>query len=111
MTLQEVIELTQQHFPDMGEAEIIKLINRAQDNIAVKSRLLSDEIVVHLKSGEPYYEIEDNIISINNVTYDNDIVPRLNTLSVDGINFSPDEFDDLLAGDVYGDEIIDLGDV
>ena len=109
MTIKTLIEFTQQHFPDMGEAEIIKLLNRAQNGLAVSSGLLSDKIVVYLKKDDPYYSLDDNIISITSVNFKNNLVPRLITTSVDGINFFPDQCDDLITGDVSSWGVIDIG--
>ena len=40
MTAKEMIELVQQHHPNMGEVEIIKLLNRAKDDFCSETEIV-----------------------------------------------------------------------
>ena len=43
MTAKEMIELVQQHHSDMGEVEIIKLLNRAKDDFCAKTEIIKNK--------------------------------------------------------------------
>ena len=42
MTTKEMIELIQQHHSDMGEVEMIKLLNRAKDDFCAKTEIVKN---------------------------------------------------------------------
>ena len=73
MTTKEMIELVQQHHEDMGEVEIIKLLNRAKDDFCAKTEIVKAKYV-DVSGGESattadrrYYDLSKYILKIKDV--------------------------------------------
>tara|TARA_R100001530_G_scaffold118066_1_gene85222 strand:+ start:403 stop:1149 length:747 start_codon:yes stop_codon:yes gene_type:complete len=86
----ELIELVQQHHAEMGETEIIKLLNRAMDDFTAETETLKRyKTVATTVAGQRYYpaagsELEDSeiggnsdILRIMNVWVDDVLIPRM----------------------------------
>ena len=70
MTLREMIELVQQHHPDMGETEAKKLINRAMEDFSIQTKMISGTYTFPTVIDQRYYALPDIIIDIDEVYYD-----------------------------------------
>ena len=82
MTLQELIELTQQHHPDMGHNEIMLEANRAMDDFSSQTRIVKGSYTFNTVIDQRFYTLDDNILEIEEVAYDSStsagrIIPRL----------------------------------
>jgi hypothetical protein len=88
MTQKEMIEIIQQHHPDVGETIIRKALNRAQDDFAAKTKIIlvgSDNTDVTVKD-KRYYNLPEELLEIKRVEIDNVEIPRLLTRPVKGDN-------------------------
>ena len=86
MTTKEMIELVQQHHPHMKEEEIRHLLNRASDDLCVKSELIKsrfflsdaiDEEDSTTVANQRYYKLPDGLFKINEVFLNGVRIPRL----------------------------------
>ena len=84
MILQNLIELVQQHHSHMNENEIRHLLNRAADDLALKSELIktSFEIVEPNDDGTTeanrrFYKLPDGLFKIKEVFLNGVRIPRL----------------------------------
>tara|TARA_R110000803_G_C11976961_1_gene320270 strand:+ start:856 stop:1122 length:267 start_codon:yes stop_codon:yes gene_type:complete len=77
MTQTQIIELVQQHHPEMGEAQIRLYLNRASDEFCRKTRILKSLYTFPTVSGKRYYNLDSNILEVTRVDYDNYEIPRL----------------------------------
>ena len=73
MTLNEMIELVQQHHPDMGDTEIRLLLNRASDDFCAKTEIVKTKYTsvsageTTTTSGRRYYTLSKYILKIIDV--------------------------------------------
>ena len=70
MTAGEMMELIQQHHPDMGETEVLKLINRAMEDFSIKTKMITGTYVFDTIIDKRYYTLPDLILEIDEVYYD-----------------------------------------
>jgi|TARA_R100001082_G_scaffold110830_1_gene91955 hypothetical protein len=82
MTGKEMVELVQQHHPELGPQEIIKMLNRASDDYTARTRLLDSATKFTTVVDQRYYGLDDSILEIRAVDYTNDdgdleAIPRL----------------------------------
>ena len=84
MTLNEMIELVQQHHPDMGETEIQLLINRASDDFCAKTELIKHSFSLGVDVNpdsttvnKRYYTLPTEILTIREVWLNDVRIPRL----------------------------------
>lgn len=69
MTQKELIETIQQHHSHVGETQIRKALNRAQDDFAAKTKMVhvgsdnSDTLV----AGQRYYNLPPEVLEIKRV--------------------------------------------
>jgi hypothetical protein len=82
--LLELLELVQQHHPDMGETEIRLLANRASDDFCAKTELLKDSYSLgtdvdpdSTTANKRYYTLPSEILTIREVYLNNVRIPRL----------------------------------
>jgi len=78
----EMVELVQQHHPEMGAQEIIKMLNRASDEFCTRTRLLDSATTFDTVADQRYYGLDSQIMEIWSVDYTNDdgdleAIPRL----------------------------------
>jgi hypothetical protein len=81
MKLKEIVELVQQHHPNLGAQEVVKMVNRAQDEYCSRTRLLEDAVQFELVSGQRGYNLsvsgnDDQIMEIKNVDLDGKAIKR-----------------------------------
>ena len=60
MTVQQMIELVQQHHPNMGETEIIKMLNLALDEFVIQTRMIKDVATITTVADQRYYDFDDS---------------------------------------------------
>ena len=70
MKLKEMIELVQQHHPNMGHTEIVKLLNRAMDDFSQETRIVKDMYEFDLVKNQRYYKLDSTILEVSEVDYD-----------------------------------------
>ena len=81
MKLKEIVELVQQHHPNLGAQEVVKMVNRAQDEYCSRTRLLEDAVQFELVSGQRGYNLsvsgnDDQIMEIKNGDLDDKTIKR-----------------------------------
>ncbi len=64
---QELIELVQQHHRHMGETEIRKLLNRAQDIVCEETEILRRWFKDTTVSAQRFYTFDTDILKVNRV--------------------------------------------
>tara|TARA_Y100000592_G_C5392112_1_gene278775 strand:- start:235 stop:903 length:669 start_codon:yes stop_codon:yes gene_type:complete len=84
----ELIELIKQHHP-MGETEIRKALNRAQNDYCARTELIKETYVQNSIAGHRYYNLDDNILKIMSVQINDVEIPRLQGNPI----IDDDEFD------------------
>tara|TARA_E500000305_G_C4012375_1_gene233497 strand:+ start:335 stop:613 length:279 start_codon:yes stop_codon:yes gene_type:complete len=82
MTLQEIIELVQQHHPEMGHNEITLEANRALDDFSVQTKMVKGTFTFNTVIDQRFYDLDNNILEIEEVVYDSSSsggrsIPRL----------------------------------
>tara|TARA_R100001594_G_scaffold9786_2_gene23641 strand:+ start:2710 stop:3006 length:297 start_codon:yes stop_codon:yes gene_type:complete len=84
MTLNEMIELVQQHHPQMGNNEIRLLLNRASDDFCAKTELIKHSFSLGADvnpdsstANKRYYTLPSDILTIREVWLNNVRIPRL----------------------------------
>lgn len=85
MTVKQMIELVQQHHPQMGETEIIKMLNLAMADFSIRTKMMKDVILEELNADQRYYSLSDEILEITRVDMDTGDgygkqIPRLMTV-------------------------------
>ena len=85
----ELIELIQQHHPNMGYTEIRKSLNRAQNDYCARTELIKETYVQNSIAGHRYYNLNDNILKILSIQINDVEIPRLQGNPI----IDDDEFD------------------
>ena len=62
-----MIELVQQHHPQMGETEIKKMLNLAMIDFSIKTRMVKDTVKQALTIDKRYYDLADATITMDEV--------------------------------------------
>jgi len=70
MILREMIEFVKQHHPEMGEAEIIILLNEAMDDFSAETRAVEGYVDFDTTIDKRYYDLSDDVLEIKEVNYD-----------------------------------------
>ena len=81
MKLKEIVELVQQHHPQMGAQEIIKMVNRAQDEYSSRTRILENNTNITVVENQRRYSLnlagnKDEIMEIKNVDLNGKTIKR-----------------------------------
>ena len=77
MTQTQIIELVQQHHPEMGETQIRLYLNRALLEFCRKTRILNGLYTFSTTADQRYYNLDSNILEITQVDYENYPIPRI----------------------------------
>ena len=77
MKLVEMIELVQQHHPNMGETEIIKLLNRAKDDFCERTEVVKSTWIEETVANQRYYPLNTRITKVTEVYLNDTRIPRL----------------------------------
>jgi len=67
MKLKEMVELVQQHHPELGVTEIVKMLNTAQEEYSQRTRMLESAAQFDLEDGIRYYKLDEAILEIKSV--------------------------------------------
>ena len=81
MKLKEMVELVQQHHPQMGAQEVIKMINRAQDEYTSRTRILEANTSITVVEDQRRYSLDvsgnkDAIMEIKSVDLNGEQIKR-----------------------------------
>ena len=81
MKLKEMVELVQQHHPQMRSQEIIKMINRAQDEYCSRTRILEGNTAITVVEDQRRYSLDvsgntDEIMEIKSVDLNGEQIKR-----------------------------------
>ena len=77
MKQKELIELVQQHHPNMGFVEIRARLNRAQNDFCARTELMKKTYTQNTTVGQRYYPLSTDILKILKVQLDDVYIPRL----------------------------------
>jgi len=73
----EAIELIRQHHPDMSTGECILLLNEGQKDFCRKTNIYKTSYTQLSNAGQRYYTLDDNILDIKEVHFNDVVIPRL----------------------------------
>ena len=78
----ELIELVQQHHPQMGEVEIRKLLNRAQEIVCEETDILQRWFTETTVADQRFYDLDADLLRIKRVELSDSngtyyVIPRL----------------------------------
>ena len=102
MNLLQLIELVKQHHPHMGEEEIRHLLNRAADDLCMKSELISTQFemvdiltadTLNTTANQRFYKLPEGLFKISEVFLNGVRIPR--TLTKPIINDYESEEDEI----------------
>tara|TARA_R110000803_G_scaffold50764_4_gene105207 strand:- start:3817 stop:4125 length:309 start_codon:yes stop_codon:yes gene_type:complete len=77
LTQEQMVELVRTHHPDMLENEIRVYLNLALRQFTKDTKLLRGVFTKTIVANQRWYQIDDEIISINLVYADNTLIKRL----------------------------------
>lgn len=77
LTQSQLVDLVRVHHPDMLEAEIRVYLNQALREFTKKSKILRGVFQKPITNGIRWYQIDDEIVSINRVYFDGKLIDRL----------------------------------
>jgi len=77
MTQQQLIELVQQHHPNMRETEIRLYLNRALIDFCKQTRIMSGTSTISTIAGQRYYDLASTVLEITRVDCDDYQINRL----------------------------------
>ena len=77
LTQEQMIELIRTHHPDMLENEARVYLNQAIREFTKKTKILRGVFTKTITANTRWYQIDDEIVSINIVYFDNDRIQRL----------------------------------
>lgn len=62
-----MIELVQKHHPDLGDVEVIKLLNQASDEFCSRTLVLDEATQFNTVADQRFYGLKDSILEIKSV--------------------------------------------
>jgi hypothetical protein len=77
MTQQQLIELVQQHHPNMRETEIRLYLNRALIDFCKQTRIMSGTSVISTIADQRYYDLAETVLEVTRVDCDDYQINRL----------------------------------
>ena len=77
MKLKQMIEIVQQHHPDIGIVEIKAMLNRGQDEFSARTRILESADEFPLADSQRGYKLDDHHLEIRSVDFDGSTINRL----------------------------------
>lgn len=69
MKLQQMIEQVKKHHPDLGDVEIINLLNQASDEFCSRTLILDEATQFNTIVDQRYYGLKDSILEIKSVDF------------------------------------------
>jgi len=67
MKLQRMIDMFKKHHPELGNVEIIEMLNQASDEFCQRTLLLDEATQFTTVAGQRYYGLKDGILEIKSV--------------------------------------------
>lgn len=67
MKLQRMIDMVKKHHPELGNVEIIEMLNQASDEFCQRTLILDEATQFTTVSGQRYYGLKDGILEIKSV--------------------------------------------
>ena len=67
MTLQKMIDMVKKHHPELGNVEIIEMLNQASDEFCQRTLILDEATQFTTVSGQRYYGLKEGILEIKSV--------------------------------------------
>lgn len=67
MKLQRMIDMVKKHHPELGNVEIVEMLNQASDEFCQRTLLLDEATQFTTVSGQRYYGLKDGILEIKSV--------------------------------------------
>ena len=67
MKLQKMIDMVKKHHPELGNVEIIEMLNQASDEYCQRTLVLDEATQFTTVSGQRYYGLKDGILEIKSV--------------------------------------------
>ena len=80
MQFLEMTELVRQHHDHMGQNEIRKILNRAINDFAIRTKVVQTSFTFNITSDnqeDRWIWLDDDIIDIERVEVDDYVIPRL----------------------------------
>ena len=76
-----MVELVQQHHPHMGAQEVVKMLNRAQDEYSSRTRILEGNTAITVVEDQRRYSLDvignkDEIMEIKSVDLNGEEIKR-----------------------------------
>ena len=84
MILKEMIEVIQQHHPEMNETMIMKSINRAQDDFSAKTSIIHAIATDTILKDKRLYALDPSMLSIKRVEIDSVAIDRMLSMPLEG---------------------------
>ena len=72
MKLQRMIDMVKKHHPELGNVEIIEMLNQASDEFCQRTLILDEATQFTTVSGQRYYGLKDGILEIKSVDLQDD---------------------------------------
>ena len=67
MKLQKMIDMVKKHHPELGNVEIIEMLNQASDEFCQRTLVLDEATQFTTVTGQRYYGLKDGILEIKSV--------------------------------------------
>ena len=77
LSQEQMIELVRTHHPTMLENEIRVYLNQALREFTKRTKILRGVFQKTISANQRWYQVDDEIVSINNVYFDGDKVERM----------------------------------
>ena len=77
MTQAQMIEIIQQHHPDMGETEARLYLNKALKEFCRETKILSGSTTFSTVVDQRYYDLDSTVLEITRVDVDDYRIDRL----------------------------------
>ena len=88
MTQNEMVEIVKQHHPGMGEVEIRKLLNRAQDDFTYETDILESTFSDTTILNKIYYTVHPDMLKLRRVVINDDAGVAKEAIRVIGVPFN-----------------------
>lgn len=88
MTQNEMIELVKQHHPDMGEVEIRKALNRAQDDFTYETDILETTFSDTTILNKIYYTVHPDMLKLRRIVITDSAGIAKKVIRVIGVPFN-----------------------
>jgi hypothetical protein len=77
MTQQQLVEMVQQHHPNMSETQILLYLNSALEEFCRKTRIINSAFQFTTVQDKRYYDLDGEIIEVTSVDFDGYDIPKL----------------------------------